>query len=149
MKKIKSRLLDKIIEIPIRHLEDIDDEEAKFFKDFIKDKNFEFAWTYAKRLPHEYTVMRKKEIIDKMRKVFEKHGFKIENLPFKREDLINMKYVVYKGYLYWQMDEVLNRRWIYGYIIEVELVPEEPKKEVYDSVILEGILSPNKSNSKK
>ncbi|MEM4772585.1 MAG: hypothetical protein QXP34_03205 [Candidatus Aenigmatarchaeota archaeon] len=140
MNKIKSKLLWKVIEIPTRHLEDIDDEEARFFKRFVENSTFTFAWSYAENLPHEYTVMRSKELIDKMRKVFQKHGFKIENLPFKREDLINMKYVVYKGYLYWQMDEVLNRRWIYGYIVDLEkkrfeYVSEKIKKDIYESVI--------------
>ncbi|MEM1634339.1 MAG: hypothetical protein QW714_01285 [Nanopusillaceae archaeon] len=144
MGKVKVKLLNKIIEIPTKHLEDIDDEEAKFFKDFIKDKKFKFAWSYAKRLPHEYIVIKDKETQRKVKKVFEKHGFKIKNSPFKREDLVNMKHVVYEGYLYWQMDEVLNRRWIYGYAIKVELVPEKPKKDVYDSVILEGIVSSEK-----
>ncbi|MEM5874905.1 MAG: hypothetical protein QW641_03200 [Candidatus Aenigmatarchaeota archaeon] len=146
MEKIKVRLLNKVIEIPTKHLEDINDEEANFFKEFIKDKNFKFAWTYAKRLPHEYIIAQDKEIQEKIKKVFEKHGFKIENSPFKREDLVNMKHVEYEGYLYWQMDKVLNRTWIYGYIVDFkhrkfELVPKDIKKDVYDRVIMKNSIA--------
>jgi hypothetical protein len=74
-------------------------------KNFIENKKWTFAKTYAKTWPHEYIVQEKVDnnLFLEFANYIDKYGYK-ENFYKK-----TVTYLDYNGYTYWHMENIINR----------------------------------------
>ncbi len=74
-------------------------------KDFIENTHWRFAKTYAKTWPHEYIVQENvdNDLFIELAKHIDTFGH--EEYFYKKK----MTYFDYDGYVYWHMENIINR----------------------------------------
>ena len=72
---------------------------------FIKNTSWVFAKTYAETWPHEYIVQEQvdKMLFDKLADYIDKNG--TPDYFYQKQ----MIYLKYDGYVYWHMENIINR----------------------------------------
>ena len=78
---------------------------SKALATFIHESIWTFAKTYAQTWPHEYIVQEKvdKDLFDKLADYIDRNGS--ADYFYQKQ----MNYLEYDGYVYWHMENIINR----------------------------------------
>lgn len=81
------------------------EEMPNDLKNFIDSSQWIFAKTYAKTWPHEYIVQEKvdRRLFDKLAEYIDSNG--VADFFYQKQ----MIYLEYNGYVYWHMENIINR----------------------------------------